>query len=79
MDQVNRDWWMKGCRKMLPPPPVDGMAPTLIAGVVVWVKPLIGDAPARGRRQGHRVMAQCPECKKVMSAGRLHQHLPIHA
>ena len=63
-------------------PPVTGAAPVLIQGVQVYVKPLGPLPPDRKmtghgywqRRQGHRVMAICPDCSQHMSAGRLHQH-----
>jgi hypothetical protein len=56
--------------------PPEGMSPRVIQGIVVWVNPL----PPRGahprfKRSTHRVMAQCPACSKVLSAGRLHQHV----
>lgn len=54
--------------------PAEGMEARLIQGIKVWVEP-IGPALARGRRMTHRVKAECPDCHKVMSAGRLHQHV----
>ena len=52
--------------------PAGGLPPRRIAGIVVWVAPLGPAAPRR--RSMHRVMAQCPGCQKVLSAGRLGQH-----
>lgn len=67
--------------------PKGGIPARIIQGVKVWVKP--AKAPIEHkyysyRAQGtvigtvktsnHRVMAECPHCKQVLSAGRLHQH-----
>ncbi len=55
--------------------PAEGMAPMLIQGISVYVKPL---DPKRKSARQHRVMAICPLCNKHMSAGRIHQHAKIH-
>ena len=60
--------------------PVEGIAPKIIHGIKVWAEPLVGEAKVgplgrRWRRSNHRVMAECPICHRVMSAGRLHQHV----
>ena len=62
--------------------PEGGMEPRVIQGFKVWVTPA---APKKivdkwGRKvvlkvSTHRVMAECPHCKKVLSAGRLPQHV----
>ena len=67
--------------------PEAGMEPRYIQGIKVWVEPLKGERPLSfspggqrrfGKRQGHRVMAACPRCSKIMSAGRLPQHAQVH-
>lgn len=52
--------------------PAAGLAPQILQGIKVWVAPL---DPARSHRRVHRVRAECPDCQKEMSAGRLHQHV----
>lgn len=63
--------------------PREGMPPRTIQGITVWVAPLVGPAvPRRTRYQRplapksstHRALAQCA-CGKVLSVGRLHQHV----
>lgn len=64
--------------------PVEGMPPREIQGVKVWVTPLPPhpdkDKP-RGlfgsmwKRSTHRVLCECPDCGKVLSIGRLAQHV----
>jgi len=54
--------------------PTQGMGPRVLDGIKVWVEPLSGPIPTSGRRNQHRVMAQCPHCAKVLSLGRMHQH-----
>jgi hypothetical protein len=44
-----------------------------LGDVAVWVM----DQPRPGRRK-HRVMAKCPVCSKVVSAGRMAQHTQVH-
>lgn len=46
-----------------------------IAGVKVWV-----DSIQAARQMGHfhRCMCVCPECGKVVPAGRLRQHVAVH-
>jgi hypothetical protein len=62
--------------------PVEGMAAREIQGVKVWVEPFL-PVWGRDRYTGervqvkssvHRVKAECPNCRKVLSAGRLFQH-----
>lgn len=63
--------------------PREGMEPRIVQGIKVWVTPLMG--PHRqyygwGRvrtvkSSTHRVLAECPSCGRVLSAGRLHQHV----
>jgi hypothetical protein len=53
--------------------PSEGMALRDIQGYSVWVKPLPSIRDARFHCT-HRVMAECPRCLRVLSAGRLHQH-----
>ena len=44
-----------------------------IAHITVWVNPV----PPEGKRSRsqHRMMCRCPGCSKVLSVGRLHQHV----
>lgn len=57
--------------------PAEGIAPMMMDGIKVWVKPA---NPKEDKAQGvrksskHRVMCECPGCKRTMSAGRLFQH-----
>jgi hypothetical protein len=45
----------------------------------VWVKPQTADySLSRNNRYKHRLMAECPHCSKVVSFGRIEQHLVIH-
>lgn len=48
--------------------PAEGIPVRQIQGIDVWVEPKTTSALK------HRVMARCPGCKAVLSAGRLHQH-----
>lgn len=43
--------------------------------IEVQVRPL-RDQSVRGYRKPHRLIARCPHCKLIMSAGRMHQHMP---
>ena len=52
--------------------PVEGMDARIVQGVKIWVTPLVGFS--KRKRSTHRVLAECPECGKHLSAGRLHQH-----
>lgn len=67
--------------------PKGGIPARIMDGIKVWVKP--AKVPVERTRwdyrsgktvgsyvktSNHRVMAECPECKQVLSAGRLHQH-----
>ena len=66
--------------------PKEGMPPRQIQGFKVWVAPLSPDYDAHatythngrtyryGKRSTHRVLTECPCCRKVLSVGRLHQH-----
>jgi hypothetical protein len=61
--------------------PVDGTLPKLINGDTwIWVQPLPHGPRQRWehRRSTHRLLACCPECHKVLSAGRLKQHVKVH-
>lgn len=62
--------------------PILGMPARTIQGVKVWVNSALPKQVVdRWGKQHivksstHRVMAECPHCGKVMSAGRLHQHI----
>lgn len=63
--------------------PFNGMLPRKIQGVTVWVEPAapkmvrnkLTNEMVRVKSSKHRVMAECPRCKRGMSAGRLHQHI----
>lgn len=50
-----------------------GLPPTMVQGVKVWVKPMVR-VPGK-KSSKHRVMCECPNCTRVLSAGRLHQHV----
>lgn len=55
--------------------PTEGMPSRFIQGIEVWVAPLSSrPANVRHKRSTHRVLARCPECERILSAGRLHQH-----
>lgn len=64
--------------------PREGMEPRRIQGITVWVLPLMGprvpkrigrwNRPLERKSSRHRVLAECPDCGKVLSVGRLHQH-----
>lgn len=63
--------------------PKEGLEPRLVQGIKVWVKPAypkLEGVPLRDQRKEsrHRIMVECPACKKEMSLGRLHQHSRIH-
>lgn len=60
----------------------DGSDKTVyVDGVEYWIAPRVPAPPVSGaphqhrHRKPHRVMCRCPKCGKVMSAGRLPQHL----
>lgn len=62
--------------------PPEGLPERQLQGFWVWVtpaKPPVYDTRWGRTRlvknSGHRVMARCPHCMAVMSAGRLHQHV----
>jgi hypothetical protein len=61
--------------------PIEGMEPRIIQGIKIWVKPvpliaIFQKHAGYGKKSSkHRVMAECPQCKREMSAGRLHQHV----
>jgi hypothetical protein len=61
--------------------PSEGVPAQIVQGIKVWVEPAV--PKFRKRYDGqmvqvksstHRVMAQCPGCGTVVSAGRLIQH-----
>ncbi len=54
--------------------PAAGAPAQLIQGWQVYVRPLVGSAPAHGKRHTHRVIAVCPDCQRHISAGRTRQH-----
>ena len=54
--------------------PVEGMAPRLIQGILVWVNPLPEATKSGWRRFSLRVRARCPQCEKEFAASRLIQH-----
>lgn len=56
--------------------PPEGMPPREIQGIRVWVTPKPEGEPRSVC--SHRVLAECPVCKKHLSVGRLHQHAKIH-
>ena len=72
---------------MVPMPklPTEGVEPHIIQGIKVWVTPLMGprvprctsryQRPLEGKSSTHRVLAECPDCGRVLSVGRLHQHV----
>jgi hypothetical protein len=57
--------------------PTNGLPVRVVQGVPMWVEP---SAPPRNGRKSskHRAMCACPKCGKVVSIGRLHQHVKIH-
>ena len=56
--------------------PKEGLGPQMVGNVEVWVTPA---GPYKGHKSStHRVLCKCPKCGETMSAGRLHQHMPIH-
>lgn len=55
--------------------PREGMPPRELQGIRVWVTPLPGRPKgSRWKRSTHRVLAECPDCRQVVSVGRLAQH-----
>jgi hypothetical protein len=54
--------------------PKEGLPPQIIQGIKVWVAPAVARADGR-KSSTHRVLAECPLCLQVLSAGRLHQHV----
>ena len=63
--------------------PVEGMPKREIQGVTIWVEPFVpvwkidrytGER-VQTKSSFHRVKAECPQCLKVLSAGRLFQHV----
>jgi hypothetical protein len=68
--------------------PLDGMPKRVIQGVTVWVEPFtpkfrtvrrwngtaFSDEPVPVKSSKHRILAECPSCRKILSAGRLFQH-----
>jgi hypothetical protein len=47
--------------------PREGIKPTMLQGVLIWVTP-------RGHGSKHRAFVACPDCGWVVPAGRIHQH-----
>jgi hypothetical protein len=65
--------------------PKEGLPPTFIQGVFVWVEPAMDPKYKEqwGQRKlvkssRHRVMCACPECGTTVSLGRLAQHAKVH-
>lgn len=55
--------------------PPEGMPSRFIQGIEVWVEPMKPRPFGKFyKRSTHRTLAKC-RCGKVLSAGRLHQHL----
>ena len=56
--------------------PAEGLAPRLIGNVMVWVLPRILGT----NQDAKRVWCLCPHCKtkKVLTAGKFHQHMKVH-
>jgi hypothetical protein len=54
--------------------PKEGLGPRYIGNVLVWVDPKI---PGRNQ-DAKRVWCRCPNCGKVLTAGKLQQHRRIH-
>lgn len=57
--------------------PLEGMAPRLIKGFTIWVKPAVKDERHRHGSK-HRVMWRCDICGKELSLGRSGQHIKVH-
>lgn len=55
--------------------PVEGAAPRDVCGFKMWIEPLEMPNPTPWKRNKHRVKVECPNCHRIMSAGRLHQHV----
>ena len=55
--------------------PKEGVPVQIVQRWAVYVSPLVGEAPARGKRHEHRIIAVCPNCKQHLSAGRTQQHV----
>jgi hypothetical protein len=53
--------------------PDAGVPVAVVQGVKVWVKPIYRTPGKKSSK--HRAMCECPKCHKVLSAGRLHQHV----
>lgn len=48
------------------------LPPTLVGNVKVFI------TKSKGTYSQHRVYCHCPRCDKVVSAGRLQQHMKVH-
>ena len=55
--------------------PAEGKSVTMYDGIFFWVRSLI---LARHLGMHSRLMCECPECGKIISYGRLHQHMRVH-
>jgi hypothetical protein len=53
--------------------PLEGLPQREIQGIQVWVVPHVPHPNGR-KSSKHRVLCACPNCGRVLSAGRLHQH-----
>ncbi len=54
--------------------PVDGLGRQYVGNVLVWVVPKI---PGRNQ-DAKRVWCECPDCGRVLTAGKLQQHRKVH-
>jgi hypothetical protein len=54
--------------------PAEGLGARFVGNVRVWVDPKI---PGKNQ-DAKRVWCECPACNKVLTAGKLHQHMKIH-
>jgi hypothetical protein len=63
--------------------PKEGMSARIVEGIKIWVTPYIPTMSINRwtgktvlvKTSKHRVMGQCPQCNREMSAGRLFQHV----
>jgi hypothetical protein len=54
--------------------PKEGLAIQHIGNVRVWVDPKRPGV----NQDAKRVWCQCPHCDRVLTAGKLHQHIKVH-
>lgn len=54
--------------------PKEGLGPRHVGNVLIWVDPKV-----EGKSQdAKRVWCRCPHCDRVLTAGKLHQHMKVH-